>query len=134
MSRAKELEKELTGQQATQDINVEAGRRQVVEGSSFQAKALRTNRIFNIKQGIRRRHPDHVLHEFAGVADTTNHANTAWEKALIYEDERTEMDPAYVANPDSNSMVTQLGASQAARKNFKKSTNRKLGDLHLVGV
>lgn len=132
-SRRSKLEKELMGDIAGENDFVEVGRNRVQEyGPAWKNRALATTRTFHITQGRRRRHPDRVLHQYAGVAGTTDHAHTAWERALLESDKRVEIEEAYIPEGDMDSIASQLGTVQAAAANFKVS-NFKLSNIDVLG-
>ena len=118
------------GDLAIQESVVESGRARVEDKTKFQRNAMQANRSFNIRQGFRRRHPQSVLHQFQGIDMSTEHANSAWERALLKEDERVDIPEEY-RSVDIQGIATQLGTVKTARENFKKSFP-KLSDTWLV--
>lgn len=138
--RKKQLEAELTEPltEHAEEIVPETGRRKVLENSAFQRNALASDSKFNIHQGFRRRHPNTVLNQFAGIAATTTSASTQWEKYMLHETEKVEVDKELQPKDDADGLVNQLGIAQVAEKNFKnvhkKSNMGKLQRMHLVGV
>lgn len=86
-----------------------------------------------IKQGKRRRHPGRLLHEFAGIAEGTEHATNNWEKAMLYENERQEIPEEYRPTDELQGAATQLGLIQTAHNNWRTS-KQKLNTMYLAGV
>jgi hypothetical protein len=126
------LEKELMGDILSAKQNVDGGRD--VEGGNRSSKArLRSNRMFAISQGYRRRHPASVLQQYSVVVGSTDSGQSSWEEAMVHENERVEMDPVYTDLNESQQVVTQVGLVQTALRNFRKS-KQKLSSLHANGV
>jgi hypothetical protein len=114
-----ELEDELIGNITDQQALMETGRDDKKD-TTFKKKVNKQMRQFHIRQGHRMRHPHRVLHEHPGIVSTTLSAETAWEKALLHDDKRTELPGEYRTNIQP--MVTnQVGVVQHALQNFKKS-------------
>lgn len=127
-----ELEKELMSDIIEQQHNVDAGRD--IQSDTRQGHAdLQKSSMFAIRQGIRRRHPDSVLHQFALMAEQTDPGRSSWEQAMVEENERIDMDQVYRDHNETEQTVTQLGLVQTALANYKKSTE-KLSSLHASGV
>jgi hypothetical protein len=105
----------------------------VDEGTPFQANALKSNRLFQIRQGKRRRHPNAVLNQFKAMSETTSDASEQWEKSLLWETERASLPKEFKPRKDVTGMSTQLGISAVAAKNYKNS-KPKLDQMFLVGV
>lgn len=90
-------------------------------------------RALEIKQGWRRRHPQRVLSQFAGITDTTSTASSKWEEAMIHGTKRVELPKEFRPEGDSDGMSNQLGVVTAALDNYKAS-KQKLKRMYLVGV
>jgi len=114
-------------------MEVETGRRHVQEPSKLQRIGNTGEAMFHIKQGLRRRHPGSVLHQFDGVYNTTSKAHTMYEQALMFETERAELPEEFRPTGDSSGLINQVGLVQTANANFKKS-QKKLERLLLAGV
>jgi hypothetical protein len=132
-SRASELENELIGTEVDLHRQREGGKVSVDEGTPFQANALKSNRLFQIRQGKRRRHPNAVLNQFKAMSETTSDASEQWEKSLLWETERASLPKEFKPRKDVTGMSTQLGISAVAAKNYKNS-KPKLDQMFLVGV
>ena len=121
--RRQELEKELIGDIESQKALVETGKDRVVDGNKFHREANRNYRGFAIRQGVRRRHPDRVLAQFASIVEETSNAQSAWEKALMHEQQRTEVPEEYKAK-DEEMLANQVGIVTTALDNFKNSKSK----------
>jgi hypothetical protein len=120
-SRRGQLEKELVGEITDNVAQMETGKDLVNTAASQRAE--RGMRMFNINQGWRRRHPARVLHQYNAINKTTESAETVWEKALLHEDERTDIPEEY--KPKEHDMVAnQMGLVGTALDNFKRSKGR----------
>jgi hypothetical protein len=131
--RAQILERELMRSTIAGQDEIDTGRRKVREKSKWQLNATERNNGFYIRQGVRRRHPEHVLNNFKAIADTTTASESTWEKALTQENERVMIDPDYKPKADADLMATQLGLVTPALSNFANS-KYKLEQTMLVGV
>ena len=133
-NRVGELEKDLIGGEVDQAVQIDTGKDGKLrgDGTSFQRDAAKTLRIFQTKQGHRRRHPKSVLSSFAGVRATSEGAASLWEKNLLEEHETFTMEREFTAQRDIG-MSNQLGVSQMSNKAFGAS-EPKLSRMHLVGV
>jgi len=125
-----ELEKELIGNSA--DNEKLEGRREVKTNNKFEKQMQHTNRQLAIKQGLRFRHPKRTLGNFLTIQTTTKHADKAWEKALLEETERQEVDRIYRSD-GTDMLANQLGLHRVAEGNFRK-IKPKLGISTLLGV
>lgn len=121
--RRQELEKELIGEIESQKALVETGTDKVADGNKFHRDANRNYKGFAIKQGVRRRHPDRVLAQFAAIVDQTSNAQSAWEKALMHEQQRVEVPEEYKAK-DAEMISNQVGLVTTALDNFAKSKSK----------
>ena len=115
------LEKELIGDIENRKLTSDTGRS--TGASPYALEARNRNSMFSIKQGVRRRHPNRVLHQFQQVALETSNAETSWEKALMHEQTRTTIPEEYKAK-DSDMLVNQMGLVTTALDNFKKSKEK----------
>jgi len=125
-----ELEKELIGNSA--DNEKLEGRREVKTNNKFEKQMQHTNRQLAIKQGLRFRHPKRTLGNFLTIQTTTKHADKAWERALLEETERQEVDRIYRSD-GTDMLANQLGLHRVAEGNFRK-IKPKLGISTLLGV
>ena len=130
-NRSKQLEDELTGQIESQKALVETGRDEKKD-TKYKQEANSAYRAFATKQGRRRRHPDRVLAQFAAISETTSNAESAWEKALMHEQERVEVPSDYTPKED-DMIANQSGLVTTAMQNYEAS-RAKLERYHLSGV
>lgn len=130
-SRRSELEKELIGDILTQQETTETGKDRSKDGNQFHRENLRDWRSFAIKQGVRRRHPTRVLSQYAQIVKETSNAETAWEKALLHEQERLEIPEEYKTS--DGMIANQTGLVTTALDNYKRSQN-KFERTMLTGV
>lgn len=89
------------------------------------------SRGLEAKQGIRRRHPDTVLSNYAAVTETNNNPHTTWEKSLEEENELSTLPKVYQTQGQLSAV--QLGLVQLAEKNWL-SSKQKLNTMYVVGV
>ena len=61
--------------------------------------------------------------QFKLIVDQTENASSAWEKALMHEQQRTEVPQEYKAK-DSGMVANQVGLVTTALDNFMKSKNK----------
>lgn len=118
-SRKQELEQELTGKIIDQAQAVETGKYENTK-TNLSRNARTANRMFQIRQGKRRRHPDRLLNQYQTIKEETTNANSAWEKALLHEQKRIEVPTEYKAK-DSGMVANQLGLVTTALNNYMKS-------------
>lgn len=122
VSRKDALEKELIGEIENQKQLVETGHSKNVE-NKFHNQEINAYRQFAIKQGIRRRHPDRVLAQFAQILKETTNASSAWEKAIMHEQQRVEVPSEY--KPDTESfLANQTGLVTTALDNYVRSKGK----------
>lgn len=119
-----ELEKELMGDIIQKKNQLNTGHHRVNENTKQQHQALARNKMFQIKQGIRRRHPKELLHNYNHINDGMDRARTSWEKAFQYEDDRQGWDEIYTPKGVNDMMANQLGLATTALENFKKSKSK----------
>lgn len=125
-NRIKDLEDELTGKVAMSQLDADTGKDTQKPGKSttkLHNDALREYRQFAIKQGRRRRHPKTVLAQFDAITKTTSNAESAWERALMHEQERVEVPQEYQAK-DADMIANQVGLVTTALDNYMKSQNK----------
>lgn len=122
VSRKSELEGELTGQIMQQKQEIETGKYENMR-TGLSRRATSTNRRFQISQGKRRRHPDRVLNQFQTIKDETSNANSAWEKALLHDQQRIEIPQEYRAR-DNGMVANQMGLVTTALDNYTKSKHK----------
>ena len=88
---------------------------------------------FGTKQGYRRRHPNTVLGEYAGVVNNSlENPKNSWENYLEKEHERTALPKEYISG-SATQLVTQAGLTETSDKNYKKS-KPKLSSLFTTGM
>jgi len=116
----------------TEQQNLVADGRSDRQDTSFKTKMRAETRAFNIKQGVRRRHPNQVLAQFNQIMEETSNANSAWEKALMHEQERVEIPEEYKIK-DSEMLTNQTGLVTTALDNYHKSKG-KFTRTQLSGV
>lgn len=122
VSRRTQLEDDLTGQIAEKKQEVETGRYQKSDTAQYKQQQAE-NRVFQIKQGKRRRHPDTVLAQFATIKKETTNANSVWEQALLHEQARIEVPAEYKASADGM-VANQMGLATTALENYTKSKGK----------
>jgi Fe-S cluster assembly scaffold protein SufB len=122
VSRRKELEDELVGDIIDKKQEVETGKYENTH-TKYSRQATKSNRIFQIRQGRRRRHPDRVLAQFGQIVKETENASSAWEKALMHEQQRVEVPQEYKAK-DSGMVANQVGLVTTAMDNYIKSKGK----------
>ncbi len=131
-SAVSELEKELIGATGVVEDEKLEGRRVVKSDTLYRRQMDKAHQMFTIKQGVRMRHPKRTLNQFKAIVATTTHADKAWEKALIEETERQEIDRIYRTG-SLDLMSNQLGINQVAENNFRKM-KPKLGITTMIGA
>jgi hypothetical protein len=122
VNRRTQLEDDLVGEIIDKKQIVETGKHEN-ETTVYGKQQREINKIFQIKQGRRRRHPDRVLAQFKQIVDQTENASSAWEKALMHEQQRVEVPQEYKAN-DSGMVANQVGLVTTALDNFMKSKSK----------
>ena len=122
VNRRTALEDDLVGDIVDKKQIVETGK-YANETVGYGKQNREANKIFQIKQGRRRRHPDRILAQFKTIVDQTENASSAWEKALMHEQQRTEVPMEYKAK-DSGMVANQVGLVTTALDNFMKSKNK----------
>jgi hypothetical protein len=122
VNRRTQLEDDLVGQIIDKKQIVETGKHEN-ETTVYGKQQREINKIFQIKQGRRRRHPDRVLAQFKQIVDQTENASSAWEKALMHEQQRVEVPQEYKAG-DSGMVANQVGLVTTALDNFMKSKSK----------
>lgn len=122
VSRRTQLEDDLVGDILDKKQVVETGTYNN-EHNTFGKNAREANRIFQIKQGRRRRHPRRVLAQFEQIVKETENASSAWEKALMHEQQRVEVPQDYKAK-DSGMVANQVGLITTALDNYMKSKGK----------
>jgi len=130
-TRRSALEEELIGQITNQAAAVETGKGENVS-DPYSARIESQNYIFNIRQGVRMRHPDRVLSQYQGIREGTESAETIWEQALIHEDTRNEIPEEYKVK-GADMAANQMGLVQTALNNFARSKSR-FNKSTVVGV
>lgn len=120
-SRRSELEKELIGDIVDTQQQADTGK---LHKDNQYGKANRNAwKSFAIKQGVRRRHPTRVLSQYAQIVKETSNAESAWEKALLHEQERLDVPEEYKVT-DGGMVANQTGLVTTALDNFKRSKNK----------
>lgn len=120
--RKKQLEDDLVGDIINNKQEKETGK-YANKTNSFARGQYEANRIFQIKQGRRRRHPHRVLAQFEQITKETENASSAWEKALMHEQQRVEVPQEYKAK-DSGMVANQVGLVTTALDNYTKSKSK----------
>lgn len=129
LSRAKELEAELIGNEAQKTQNIDSGH--VRKETPRNQQIAQQTRMFQIRQGVRRRHPQRLLNNATTIVEGTDNAETAMERAFMHEQERKEVPAEY--RPDREDMLAnQFGLVTTALDNYTKS-KFKLVRMHPVG-
>jgi len=120
--RLKDLESELIGNITDQQAEIETGKDEIKTDKTSK-DVEKGYRMFNITQGKRRRHPDRVLSQYNAIRQTTENAESIFEKALLHEDESYGLDAVY--KPSGHNMIAdQLGVVTTALDNYVKSKQR----------
>lgn len=129
-SRKTRLEAELIGDITDKHADFESGkpRHETAEQTATEQKM----RTLNIRQGLRRRHPHSVLANFKAITQETTNAESAWERAMMHEQERTTLPTEYVPG-DGGMMTNQIGLVTTALDNYKQSKG-KFQRTTLVGI
>lgn len=137
--RVTELEAELIGNDWDNEKEIETGRAHYAptkkgERSKWDITVNKGQKQFYVQQGLRMRHPEHVLNQYEGFKASTTKVTDAWERALRDEEERTVMPEEYrVKGVDKGMSTNQLGLVSVADKNFKARKGR-LDRQMLAGV
>ena len=129
-TRRGDLEKDLIGDITDQQALVETGR-DGTHSNKYHLSGRARNRQFNIMTGTRRRHPRYTLNQFSEITKQTSNAESAWEKALMHEQERTEIPQDFRLK--EGMIVDQVGLVTTALDNYVKSKG-KFSRTHLTGV
>lgn len=116
------LEDELTGRILDQQQEIETGKFQKTD-TAFHRRTRQGNLQFGIQQGRRRRHPDRLLSQFQTIKEETQSVDSAWERALLHEQARTEIPTEYKAK-ESGMVANQVGVVSTALDNFKRSKGK----------
>jgi hypothetical protein len=131
VSRRSQLEEELIGKITDQAAQMETGRADN-HSDPYSARVNSENHIFNIRQGVRMRHPDSVLSQHQGISEGTESAETIWEQVLVFDDTRLDIAEEY--KPKGAEMAAnQMGLVETALTNFSRSKAR-LTRSSVVGV
>lgn len=133
-ARSKELEDELSkkNMETQSTFSVEAGRDVQTDLNSWQKQALGNQEQFAIRQGFRRRHPNTMLNQFAGVVQTTTNPKMKWEQFIEAENERVQL-PQTTKKGRNVYCANQMGLVKTALENFVQS-KEKLNAIVAVGV
>lgn len=133
--RRQKLEAELIEDKAVNPMvdDIAEGRAAPLEQQQLNRPYVRRNRHFQIKQGLRRKHPYRVLNQYDALQKTHSSAKTNWEKTMMYENERVELPQEFHVEGVDKGMANQMGIATVALDNYKKS-KEKLMRMHLVGV
>lgn len=132
--RIAELEKELQedGYAKQNTFSVDAGRDVQTDVTSGQRRSLGSTISFLTRLGLRRRHPQSVLNQYAALYKTNKNPKTKYEQFINEEHKRIEM-PETVKKARNVYATTQMGLVQLAAENFAKS-KAKLTSISSVGV
>lgn len=123
MNKRAALEKELIGDIEDKHAEIETGKDRMTFTDPARSMLVNKQRDMYIKQGIRRRHPDRVLAQFAGIKMDTSNAESAWEQAIMHEQDRTEIPEGYRVK-GGDMIANQTGLITTALDNFQKSKNK----------
>lgn len=121
VSRRGDLEKELTAQIEGRQEVAEQGRETVA--TQINTRSAAAQQQFSIQQGVRRRHPERVLSQYAGISKETSNAESVWEKALMHEQARVEIPEEFKAQ-DAEMGVNQMGLVTTALDNYTRSKGK----------
>ena len=132
-SRVTELEKDLIDDNQVSEQQIQTGtfRRETAHADSKRQSMVASRRKLGIKQGLRIRHPDDVLHRYDGVYSSSHKAASVYGANLIEEDERTVVPEN--AKKLGDLAAHQLGLVTTAKKNAELH-ERKLESMFIVGV
>lgn len=132
--KTKALEAELSGSTKTisSTYSVEAGRDVQTQLTPWQRQALGNQLQFAQRQGFRRRHPNTMLNQFAGVVRTTASPKMKWEQYIEAENERVQL-PETTKKGRNEYVANQMGLVETALENYVKS-KEKLNAIVSVGV
>lgn len=122
------LEKDLMADVVQRQSMSESGKDESFAQNGIQKIANRHQIRFEVKQGVRRRHPDSVLSNYAGLVDNVVAPRNEWDKMLELENNRESIPSEGKKN--SSNMVTQLGLVRTAEVNFKAS-KPKLSSMYM---
>lgn len=133
-TRRSALEDELMAEITDQQSEMETGTRRNLD-DPFSAAMENENRKLNIVQGHRRRHPDHVLQQHAGLHESEGYdtAKTIWEQALEYDDERVDIPEEYRVE-ESKMLATHIGLENVATDAYKKKKNKMKSLSVMIGM
>lgn len=113
------LEKDLMADTINRQSMYESGHDEVSSRHMGQRLAKERAIRFEVRQGVRRRHPDSVLSNYAGLLENVAAPKNEWQKMLDIENNRESI--PHDGKKPSYSMVTQLGLVRTADINFKAS-------------
>jgi hypothetical protein len=132
--KTRRLEAELTrnDNRLSSHYSVEAGRDIQTGLTRWQKMALGNQEQFAIRNGFRRRHPNHVLGQFGAAVKTNTAPKEKWMQYMVEEDKRHSL-PETTKKARNEYAVNQLGLAETAVKNFVES-REKLNAITLVGV
>lgn len=133
-AKTKALEAELSTQTkiTSSAYSVEAGRDVQTQLTGWQKQALGSTFTGASKMGFRRRHPDTLLQQFAGVARTNTSPKMKWEQYIEAENERVQL-PEWTKKGRNEYVANQMGLVQTALENYVQS-KEKLNAIVSVGV
>ena len=122
MSSAKQnLEQDLMADITDQQDLFESGQDRKTSHNAFENHNNKKEKMFSIRQGIRRKHPNETLLSFAGLLNTTENPKTEQAKIMAEMNERSQLSDVYTAFTAKNDLVTQIGLAHTAMENYKKS-------------
>ncbi len=131
VSRVSELEKELIGDEAQKQSIIETGKDRVYTAPESRMYQQR-NRLFQIKQGTRMRHPRKTLRDMQGVVEGTENAEQEMERAYMHNQQRQDIPQEYIPK-DGGMLANQVGLVTTALDNAARS-KAKMSRLLPVGV
>lgn len=103
---------------------MDAGRDVMSDLRPWQRQALGTVQHLAIKQGLRRRHPAHVLGQYNQGLFNGNNPRYKWEDAIRRSEELSKIPDVYAQANKFQEIPNQLGLVKTAHDNFKRSRER----------
>lgn len=117
---------EVVNQQSLYESGTQAN------GNNPQSRLRQSqSRAFEVTQGVRRRHPNSVLSNYAAVTESNTNPHTTWEKSLEEENEMSSLPKVYQTQGQLSAV--QLGIVRTADDNFQRSKT-KLNTMYVAGV
>jgi len=79
---------------------------------------------FQTKMGIRRRHPERLLQQSAGIAESSHQAKDYATQSFEYENQRINLPDVYEYEGESTMLANQFYLPQVASQNAAQSTKK----------